>query len=142
MFAYIWPVALTVLSNVVYHVCAKSTPEKLDPLASLTVTYAVGAVFSAILFFALSRGGSLLAEYKKLGWTPFVLGIAIVGLEVGTICAYKAGWSIGTEAIVQSAFLAIALIVVGYFAYNEALTLKKLAGIAVCLAGLWLVNRG
>ena len=26
MFSYIWPIALVVLSNVVYQICAKSTP--------------------------------------------------------------------------------------------------------------------
>lgn len=42
MFSYIWPIGLVVLSNVIYHVCAKSTPETMHPLASLTVTYAMG----------------------------------------------------------------------------------------------------
>ena len=49
MFSYIWPVALVVLSNVVYQVSAKSAPQGMDPLASLTVTYLVGAAASAAL---------------------------------------------------------------------------------------------
>ena len=73
MFSYIWPIALVVLSNVVYHVCAKSTPDAMNPLASLTVTYAVGAVASAILYYALNKGGSLIREYTHLNWTSFVL---------------------------------------------------------------------
>ena len=32
MFSYIWPIGLVVLSNVIYHVCAKSTPETMHPL--------------------------------------------------------------------------------------------------------------
>ena len=92
MFSYIWPVGLVVLSNVLYQICAKSTPAAMHPLASLTVTYAVGAVASAVLYYALNRGGSILREYSQLNWSPFVLGIVIVGLEVGFIYAYKAGW--------------------------------------------------
>ena len=49
MFSYIWPIALVVLSNVIYQICAKSIPRDIDPFASLTVTYAVGAIASAIL---------------------------------------------------------------------------------------------
>ena len=85
MFSYIWPIALVVLSNVVYQICAKSTPRDIDPLASLTVTYAVGAIASAILYYATNKGGHLLREYSHLNWSPFVLGIVIVGLEVGFI---------------------------------------------------------
>ncbi len=70
MFAYIWPMALLVLSNTMYQICAKSVPETLDPFASLTVTYLVGAAASTVLFFALRHGGSLTEEYGKLNWAP------------------------------------------------------------------------
>ena len=140
MLAYIWPVALVVASNVLYHICAKSAPEAMNPLASLTVTYLVGAVVSVILFFALNKGGSLTAEYKKLNWAPFVLGIVIVGLEVGYIYAYKAGWPVSIAPIVQSAFLSAALILVGNALYHEPITWNKLVGIAICLTGLAVIN--
>lgn len=140
MFSYIWPIALVVLSNVVYQICAKSVPEGMNPLASLTVTYLVGAVTSGILFFALNKDGSLLREYGKLNWVPFVFGIALVGLEVGFIYAYKAGWQVSTASIVQSSFLAAALILVGFLLYGEALTWNKIAGIIICLIGLVFIN--
>ena len=79
MFSYIWPIALVVLSNVVYQLCTKSAPEDLNPLASLTVTYLVGAAVSAVMFYALG-GKSLVQEYYRLNWVPFVLGISLVGL--------------------------------------------------------------
>ena len=83
MFSYVWPIALVVLSNIVYQICAKSVPEGMNPLASLTITYLVGAVASGTLYFALNRGGNLLHEYGRLNWAPIVLGIVIVGLEAG-----------------------------------------------------------
>ena len=140
MFSYVWPIALVVLSNVVYQICAKSVPERINPFASLTVTYLVGALASAVLFFALGSGGNLAKEYAKLNWAPFVLGIVIVGLEAGWIYAYKAGWQVSTGFIVQSAFLAAALLLVGYFLYHEALTWNKLVGVAICLIGLVFIN--
>ena len=140
MFAYICPIALVVLSNVVYQICAKSVPEGINPFASLTVTYLVGAAASAILFFALGSGGNLLKEYGKLNWAPVVLGIVIVGLEAGWIYAYKAGWQVSTGFIVQSSFLAAVLLLVGYFLYHEALTWNKLVGVAICLIGLVFIN--
>ena len=141
MFAYIWPILLVVLSNTVYQICAKSVPGGIHPLASLTVTYTVGAVVSAILYFALNREGNLLREYSHLNWAPFALGVVIVGLEVGFIYAYKAGWQVSTASIVQSAFLAVTLIVVGLLLYREAITVNKVIGIVICLIGLFFINK-
>ena len=138
---YIWPIALVVLANTVYQVCAKSVPDTMNPLASLTITYAVGAVFSLALYLLLNRGGNLLREYSHVNWAPFVLGIAIVGLEVGFIYAYKAGWTVSTASIVQSAFLAVALIAVGFLLYREAITWNKVVGIVICLIGLVFINK-
>lgn len=140
MLSYIWPIALVVLSNVIYQICAKSVPEGIHPLASLTVTYLVGAITSGILFFVLNKGGSLIQEYHKLNWAPVVFGIALVGLEVGFIYAYKAGWQVSTASVVQSSFLAVALIFVGFLLYQEAITWNKMIGVVICLVGLVFIN--
>ena len=84
--SYIWPIGLVVLSNTVYQICAKSSPSEMHPLASLTVTYLVGALTSGVLYFALNRDRNLMREYAHLNWAPFVLGFVIVGLEVGFLC--------------------------------------------------------
>ena len=140
MFQFIWPIALVVLSNVFYQISSKSVSRDIDPLASLTVTYLVGAAASAVLYFVLNRGGNLLREYGKLNWASFILGISVVGLEAGWIYAYKAGWQISTGFIVQAAFLSTLLVFVGYFLYHEALTWNKLAGVAICMIGLVFIN--
>ena len=140
MFSLIWPMALLVLSNTVYQICAKSVPDGIDPMASLIVSYLVGAAASAVLYFVLNKDANLIRECGKLNWAPFVLGIVIVGLEAGWIYAYKAGWQVSVGFVVQSAFLAVTLILVGYFLYHEALTWNKLAGAAICLIGLVVIN--
>jgi len=140
MFNYVWPIALVVLSNVAYQICAKSVPNDMDPLASLTITYFVGAVMSMILFFALNKGTNIAAEFSKVNWVPFAFGVVLVGLEVGWIYAYRAGWQVSTAQIVQSAFLAVALIFVGALLYKEALTWNKLVGVFICLIGLIFIN--
>ncbi len=140
MITYIWPIALIVLSNTIYQICAKSVPEGMNPFASLTVTYLVGALASAVLYYVSGSRGNLMKEYGKLNWAPFILGIVIVGLEAGWIYAYKAGWQVSTGFIVQSAFLAAVLMVTGYLIYHEALTWNKIVGVAVCLIGLVFIN--
>ncbi len=134
------PIAIIVLSNIFYHICSKSTPENVSPFAALTVTYLVGAAFSAVLFFILNPHQNFFAELKNINWSTWILGLAIVGLEAGSIYMYKAGWEISTGQLVHSAILAICLIIIGAIFYKEPLTAKKLIGIGVCMAGLFLMN--
>ena len=140
MFSYVWPIALVVLSNIIYQICAKSLPTEINPLASLTITYLVAAASSAILYFALTKNPDIIHEYSKLNWVPFTFGLVLVGLEVGFIYAYKAGWPVSTASVVQSSFLAVALIIVGFLLYHETITWNKIAGVIICLIGLGLIN--
>ncbi|MBO5160460.1 MAG: EamA family transporter [Lachnospiraceae bacterium] len=140
MFHYVWPILLVVLSNTVYQVCTKGVPENMNPFASLIITYLVGAAVSLIMFFVLGDSGDILAELKKTNWTSFALGFVIVGLEVGFIYAYKAGWKVSAAQIVASSILGVILIIVGYVGYKEAITWNKIVGVIVCLVGLGLIN--
>ena len=140
MFHYVWPLALVVVSNVFYQICAKSVSHKMNPLASLTATYIVGAITSLVLYYLLNKEANIFQEYKEANWATFVLGVAIVGLEVGYIYAYKAGWPVSTAPIVQAAALSMILMFVGYILYKESITWNKIAGIMVCLVGLCLIN--
>ncbi|MBQ9346009.1 MAG: EamA family transporter [Oscillibacter sp.] len=138
---YWWPIGMIVLSNVLYQVCAKASPAAAHPLASLTVTYLVSAACSFGLYFVLEPGGNLLREYRSLNWSVFVFGLVLVGLEIGSIYMYKAGWDVSRGFLVHSGALAVCLIVLGGLAYHEQITLSKLAGAVLIFAGLYFVNR-
>ena len=137
----IWPIALVVFSHIVYQICAKRVPKDMDAMASMTITYLVGAVCSAIMYFVMNKNVILLQEYAKMNWAPFFLGVSVVGLEVGFIYAYKNGWAVSTASLVQSAFLAVALIIVGAVLYREAIKANKVIGIVICLIGLYFINK-
>ena len=139
--SYFWPIALVVLSNIMYQICAKSVPNEMDAMASMTITYLVGAACSALLYFLLNQNGSLIQEYSKMNAAPALLGVSVVGLEVGFLYAYKVGWPVSTASLVQSAILSVALLAVGALLYHEEITGNKLIGIGICLAGLYFINK-
>lgn len=140
--AYLWPLILIVVSNSIYHICAKSLPAKADPFAALTVTYLIGAGFSAALYFLLNRGSTDLAqEWRSLNWTPYVLGFIVVAMEAGNVYAYRAGWSVNTLPVVQAACVAVLLLALGFLLYREGVTAGKLIGLALCVAGLFFLNK-
>ena len=136
----IWPIALIVFSNIFYNICAKEMPAGINPFASLSVTYLVGALFSALLYFALNKDSNLLQEYVHLNWTSFVLGLAVVGLEAGSIYMYKAGWEMSRGQLVYSILLALCLILIGVTVYHESLDTSRIIGVILCMAGLILLR--
>ena len=147
--AYYFPILLIVTSNVLYHICAKSVPVQMNPMVSLMVTYLVAGAGTLTLFLLLPdlfSGGfknqtSLLGQFRMTNWAPVVLGIVIVGLELGNILMYRAGWNISLESLVANISLAVILIGVGVLFYREVLTVSQIIGIALCLAGLFFINR-
>ena len=141
MFAYYWPIGLLVLSNVFYHITAKSLPAGVDSFFSMAITYVIGAIVSITLYLTIGSGDGVSSQIANLNWAPFVLGLAVVGLEAGAIFMYKVGWEVSVGNIVQAIFVAIALLIVGVLIYKEALTGSKLAGIAICLVGIYLLNK-
>ena len=128
MINYIWSLLIIIFSNTLYQICAKGIPEQMNTYASMTITYAVATLFSAVAFFVTTKGA-------------IVLGIVITGLEVGFIFAYKAGWKVSTLATVSNAALAVILIFVGLIGYHESITWSKVLGVAICLVGLYFINR-
>ena len=143
MFAYLWPIALVMIANIIYQVSAKEVPAAMDAFASLTICYGIATLMTLVFFFIFSGGGlsGLMAEYVKTNWAVIVLGITAVGLEVGYVFAYKNSWEVSLLYVIQSAIMAVMLLFVGYLLYSEGITWNKFAGIAVCLAGLIMINK-
>lgn len=140
MWTMLYPILIIVASNIFYNICTKSTPNSVDPFASLSVTYLIAAVVSFSTFFISSKGKNIFTELEKTNWTTLVLGIVIVGLELGYILAYRNGWSMNTASVTANITLAVALIIVSFVFYKETITAKQIAGIALCGGGLVLIN--
>ena len=80
MWNLLWPMLMVVGANTVYNICAKSTPEKLNSFAALTINYGVAAALSLLLFFVTTGGEkNLIQEIGKTNWAPVVMGLSVEG---------------------------------------------------------------
>ncbi|MBO7518976.1 MAG: EamA family transporter [Methanobrevibacter sp.] len=140
MWEMIWPVLIVVLSNTFYNICTKSTPSNVNAFGTLMLTYITAAVLTGIIFLFLVKPENAIVELSKVNWTSIVLGIAIVGLELGYIFMYRSGWKVSSGALVANICLAIALLFVGAILYGENINVKQVLGIFICIAGLFLIN--
>ncbi len=140
MWSMLYPILIIVLSNVLYNVCTKSTPREVNAFAALSVTYLIAAAVSFAAFFVTSKDKNIFVQFGKTNWTTFVLGIVIVGLELGYILAYRNGWAMNTASVTANITLAIVLVFVSMIFYRESITIKQIAGIILCGGGLVLIS--
>ncbi|HVN72567.1 MAG TPA: hypothetical protein VMU10_11155 [Desulfomonilia bacterium] len=137
---YYAAIALTVASNVFYHIFQKVTPPAANPLLALTVTYAVSTLFCMGLFLVISHDRPLMESIGRLNWTSIGLGFAIVGLELGFLLAYRSGWNISIAVLVSTVAVAMILLPIGLMLFHEHLSPANAAGFVLCTIGLILIN--
>lgn len=140
MWNLVWPILVVILSNTFYNICMKSMPSDVNPFGALMLTYLVAAIISGIIFIYMVGPSNVSAEVSKINWTSIILALAIVGLEVGYVFVYRAGWTVSTATVVANIGLACVLLIVGYFLYKENVSLNQIAGIVLCMFGLVLIN--
>lgn len=141
MWLYYLSITLAILANVFYYFIQKSTPGNANPFLSLFITYFIAMVTCIVIYPFYPNSENLLDSFKKLNWTSFFLGFAIVGLEIGFLLAYRSGWNISTAGVFANVIVALILIPVGILLFKEHLRPINLAGIALCIAGLLLISR-
>ena len=141
MFLYLWPLVLVVFSNVLYNISSKSMPPDCSPFIALIATYLTAAALSFAGYFAFDpHKEGLWDAMHKINWTGFALGISMVGLEIGYIFIYRAGWKISAASLVTNILLAVALVFIGMLLYGEKISLRQLAGMTLCLAGAFILT--
>jgi uncharacterized membrane protein len=131
---------LTVVSNVFYHLNQKMTPANAHPLLSLAFSYTIALVVCLVLlpFFPLTA--KLADSVRQLNWTTIALGFSIVGIELGFLLAYRAGWHISEMSLVSTSFVALVLLPIGLLFFKEKLSPVNMVGIVICIIGLVMVN--
>lgn len=143
MFSTWWPLLLVVLSGVGYQVGLKEVAGVGDPMISLMVTYLAASAVSFVIYFFQSLGKeSFFRGVFSVNVSAMGLGLAIVGIEVGTLFMYRAGWTVNVAFVVANSLIVAALMLTGFLLYKEKLTLRQLIGVGISLAGILCIVMG
>lgn len=136
----IW-LGVAIAATVAYHIVLKLTPAGANPYLSLTVTYAMTTVVFAVIYTVLPGTAPLRSAVGQLNWTALTLGCVVVFLDLGFMMLYRGGFQVSLGQIITQSAAALLLLLVGMAFFAEKLSLTNLAGIALCVAGLWLINQ-
>lgn len=132
--------AVVVAAFTCYHLAQRSMPDGLRPAPLFAFVYgAATVVMVTVVTVDRSAGGLRSVAVSATHWAPWLLVVAITGIELGVYAMYRAGWSIGTANTTTQAVVTVILAAVGLAAFGEHLTPTKVAGLALCMAGGTLV---
>ena len=131
---------IAVLASVLYHTFQKATSPAVNPAVGLTVTYLIALGLSAFLIIIFPLDGSIRDELRKVNWASLALGVALVGLEVGFLLAYRSGWNLSIAAVAANVAAALVLLPAGIALFKERPTWINIAGVFVCIIGLVMVS--
>jgi len=135
------PIVLVVLSSLCYHICQKSTPSILNPIATLIVTYVCASFVSIVSFFIFVPKTNLIESLRATNWASLLLGFAVVGLELGFLLSYRMGWNISVAGLLSNTLVALLLIPIGLLIYKENISFTAISGVLLCITGLILVSK-
>ena len=136
--SYYLPLLLVILSNIFYHNIAKNQPANANAFLTLAIAYSISAIVTFTCFFIFK--GNFKADFSNLTWTIYLLGIAIIGIELGYLLMYRNGWTISTAALIANSIVAVLLLIAGFLFYKEAITLTQVIGTILCIIGLVLIK--
>ena len=134
-------ILIAVGATVLYHMVQKGIPAGAHPLLTLAITYAVAMLICLALIplFPLQTG--LGTALRQVNWATLGLALAVTGIEVGFLLAYRAGWQISLGGLVVNVAATALLIPLGVALFRDRLGLNQVVGIIVCIIGLVLINR-
>ena len=136
----IW-LGIAIAATVGYHVVLKLTPAGVSPYLSLAATYAVTAVAFTAVYAVMPGPLPLRTAVGQLNWTTLVLGVVIVFLDLGFLMLYRGGFDVSLGQLITQSAAALLLLLLGVAFFAEKLSLANVAGILLCVAGLWLINK-
>jgi len=140
MFLFYFSIMLAIASSALYHFSQKSTPVNVNPAVAIMVTYAVAFLLTLILLLFIPSKIGFIAELRQLNWASYLLAFSIVGLEVGFLLVYRAGWNVGIAAVLVNVVASLLLVPIALLVFKQQLSWVNIVGILVCLAGLVMLN--
>lgn len=139
-----FPVILVVFSGLGYHLCQKLTSTSLNPFVALIVTYLFASIISIIAYFIFvpnTNLGTLVTSVKGANISSILLGVTVVGLELGYLLAYRMGWNISFASLLANTSVALLLIPIGLIVFKEKISITTLTGVVLCVVELILISK-
>jgi hypothetical protein len=136
--AALWPFVLAIVAYTSYQIVIKLVRPDVPILAVLAFAYLVSCVTAVTLWLVTPGLGESRLPGRDMVMAALI-GVSIVGIEFGFASAFRAGQPINTTGAIVNVATALLVVPIGYAVFGEQMSGVKLAGLALCCAGLVLL---
>jgi drug/metabolite transporter (DMT)-like permease len=139
MIAKVLTIGLVVASLDGYQLAQRTMPTGANPFTVVAVAYLLGIIACAFLAPTVGKpiGPDDIALLKQ--WPIWVLAGSVVGIEIGYLLAYRAGWPLATTTGVTYTSTMVLLAVIGANFFSEGISPRRAVGLALAMGGVWLL---
>jgi len=137
---FYFSMVVAIISVVLYQLLQKDISNNINPVVSLIITYTVAIILSLVLFFIFPLKENIFVSIKSANYASYLLGIAVVGIEIGFLLIYRHGWKLGLAAPFSSSVTNVVLIITSLILFKEQLSNLNILGLLFCIVGVFLVT--
>ena len=139
---YYLSILIAITGTVIYQIATKTAPKRVNPFLLVACAYGFAATMCVILSFGWSRFDKSIEPFAfsaKNLFPALFIAVSAMLIEIGYLLIYRSGWSIAiAPAIIQAATISMVMLI-GLLAFGDKLTLQRVLGLALCIAGIFLV---
>ena len=135
----IYPIILTVTSSMIYHLLLKQM-SKTSPFLILFWSYLLASLVCLVVVLKKNENIQIFSVFENKAWIPMLLGVALLGIELGYLWSYKSGGKVGQVSMISQMVSMLLMIAIGFVVSREPLTMQKAFGIASALFSFHLLR--
>lgn len=135
--------SLAVVGSIAYNLSVKVAGEHINPFVFTVFLTLFGLVGHLVCLgvYKWHMGESAVLHLDKTGlWMALIAGLGIVIIDLGFFFAVKEGGMVASTGFWVIGSLALTALA-GIFVFHEALSVAKVAGVALGVASLYLLTR-
>jgi drug/metabolite transporter (DMT)-like permease len=133
-------IGIVLLAGIGYHMTSRNIPQGGNNFLGTSIAYTM-ATLVCMFVFLLTKDGGIAWEMEQISWRYLLIGFMIPGVEIGFVTMYQHGWEISRGALTANVLVSGLLLIIGLVVFHDSLTWVNLLGIAVCFAGVILIER-
>ena len=127
------------LSAATWTICLKLGSARINAVLAAMVITGVAFVVNSVAMLALRASGHEIVLRQNAFWYFAVAGIAASGVDIFALLAYERGLRI-TSSLIIGGTSTVVVLLVGFIALQEPLTLVRLFAIVLITAGILMLQ--
>ena len=133
------PIGLIIASQVGYQLAQRAMPASANPFTLIAVAYLLGIVVCALLAPGVGRPIGFVDVGLLKHWPIWGLAASVVGIELGYLLAYRAGWALATTTGIGYTATMILVALIGATCFSEGMSARRAAGLVMAIGAVWLL---